>query len=178
MGDTATKAPKASKAKKIEQAADAAVPATGEATASTEQTQTTQVAEAAGEAKAPRTKKNATSTNLDVNDPNSSTAWLAEFYDQSQKQAARKGYDQHWNKEGFIHAGPADRLPNSGAAKMAIFIGDMLVKREVAGDAEAGQFLDFIINFCTNRRNTLQAERDTEILAAAEAIRSKQTPAA
>lgn len=178
MGDTATKAPKAPKAPKADKAADTAVPATGEATAPTEQTQTTQVAEAAGEAKTPRTKKNATTTNLDVNDPNSATTWLAEFYEQSEKQSARKGYDQHWNKEGFIHAGPADRLPNSGAAKMAVFIGDMLVKREVAGDAEAGQFLDFIINFCTNRRNTLQTERDAAILAQAEAIRSKQTPAA
>jgi len=173
MGDTATKAPKASKAKKNEQAADTAVPATGEAAAPTEQT--TQVAEAAGEAKAPRTKKNATSTNLDVNDPNSATAWIGEFYEQSKNQPARKGYDQHWNKEGFIHAGPADRLPNSGAAKMAVFIGDMLVKREIAGDAEAGQFLDFIINFCTNRRNTLQTERDAAILAQAEAIRAKQS---
>ena len=58
---------------------------------------------------------------------------------------------------------------------MAVFIGDMLVKREIAGDAEAGQFLDFIINFCTNRRNALQTERDAAILAQAEAIRAKQS---
>ena len=107
---------------------------------------------------------------LDVNDPNSATAWLAEFYDQSEKQAARKGYDQHWNKEGFIHAGPADRLPNSGAAKMAVFIGDMLVKREVAGDAEAGQFLNFIINFLQNHRQTVQNAANDKVRREYEAL--------
>jgi len=157
MGDTATMDMKAGND------VEGAVPATGDAM--------TQTGE---KTKTPRVKKNATATKLDVNDPSSAPAWLAEFYEQSSKQEVRKGYDQHWNKDGFIHAGPADRLPNSGGAKMAVFIGDMLAKREIAGDVEAGKFLDFIVNFCQTRRSALQAEIDAKILAQAEAILAKQ----
>lgn len=165
------KADKAKKNKGSEAPANP-IPATGENAA--------QVADNAGLAqtvKTPRIKKNATATALDFSNPETALTWIGEFYDQSKAHPPRKGYDQHWNSEGFIHAGPADRLPNAGAAKMAIFVGDMLAKRQSQGGTEgeeAGAALDFIINFLTTRRETLQEEENARILAAADAIRAKQ----
>ena len=82
-------------------------------------------------AKTPRIKKNATTSTLDVSDPNSAMTWLAEFIEQGKNHPPIKGYDQHWNSDGFIHAGPGKRLPNIGAAKMIVFLGDVFARRSI-----------------------------------------------
>lgn len=128
----------------------------------------------ATEQKTPRIKKNATVNDLNLADSSTATAWLNEFYEQGKAHPPRKGYDQHWNSQGFIHAGPADRLPNKGAAKMVVFLGDVFVKREMSGDKEAGAALDFCINFLQSRRTELEAENNEKILAQAAAIQAKQ----
>ena len=121
-----------------------------------------------------RTKKNATQTRIDPANPDSGRVWLGDFYKQCDTHKPAKGYDQHWNSEGFIHSGPATRLPNAGAANMVTLIGDILAKRQMAGDSQAGEYLDYCINFLTTHRQALQDAREADILAQAEAIKAKQ----
>jgi hypothetical protein len=121
-----------------------------------------------------RVKKNATQTRIDPNNVESGRQFLKEFYEQCAAHPPRKGYDQHWNSEGFIHSGPATRLPNGGAANMVTLIGDILAKREAAGDKDAGAYLDYCINFLTTHRDALRDAREAEILAQAEAIKAKK----
>jgi hypothetical protein len=121
-----------------------------------------------------RVKKNATQTRIDPSNANSGRQYLKEFYEQCEAHPPRKGYDQHWNSDGFIHSGPATRLPNNGAANMVTLIGDILAKREAAGDKTAGDFLNYCINFLTTHRDALREQREAEILAQAAAIQSKK----
>jgi hypothetical protein len=121
-----------------------------------------------------RIKKNATKVGIDPSNVESGRAWLKEFYDQCTAHPARKGYDQHWNSKGFIHSGPAKRLPNDGAANMVTLIGDILANREAGGDKEAGAYLDYCINFLQSHRQALQDAREAEILAQAAAIQAKK----
>lgn len=121
-----------------------------------------------------RVKKNATQTRIDPSNVESGRLFLKEFYQQCEAHPPRKGYDQHWNSEGFIHSGPATRLPNSGAANMVTLIGDILAKREAAGDKTAGEYLDYCINFLTTHRDALREQREAEILAAAAEIQAKK----
>ncbi len=142
-------------------------------------TDASNVAQSAGtaESKSTRVYKNATEVVIDFTKPESATAWLQAFYEQSKAQPPKKGYDQHWNKRGFIHAGPAVRLPNDGAANMIVFLGDMLVQRESKEDADAGKILDFCINFLQTRRATLEAENIARMKEQLEAFNAKQAAA-
>lgn len=144
-------------------------------------TETPTVIDGAAEAVTPKTepkqkriKKNHTDTKIDPNNPQTIEDYLSEFYAQSFAQAARKGYDQHWNKEGFIHAGPAVRLPNRGAAQMMAFLIDILADRATMDDptlaAEAKAFLDAMIAFASGRIVTKRAEKNKIILDKAAAI--------
>lgn len=121
-----------------------------------------------------RVKKNATQTRIDPSNADSGRQFLKEFYEQCEAHPPRKGYDQHWNSEGFIHSVPATRLPNAGAANMVTLIGDILAKRESAGDKAAGEYLDYCINFLTTHRQALQDAREADILAQAAAIQAKK----
>lgn len=122
-----------------------------------------------------RVKKNATQTRIDPSNADSGRQFLKEFYEQCAAHPPRKGYDQHWNSEGFIHSGPATRLPNGGAANMVTLIGDILAKREAAGDKTAGEYLDYCIKFLTTHRDALREQREADILAQAAAIQAKKT---
>lgn len=139
-------------------------------------TDASNAAQSAGtaEGKSTRVYKNATEVVIDFTKPESAIAWLQAFYEQSKAQPPKKGYDQHWNKRGFIHAGPAVRLPNDGAANMIVFLGDMLVQRENKEDAEAGKILDFCINFLQTRRATLEAENIARMKEQLEAFNAKK----
>ena len=117
-----------------------------------------------------RVKKNATQTRIDPKNVETGRLFLKEFYEQCNAHPPRKGYDQHWNSEGFIHSGPATRLPNGGAGNMVTLIGDILAKREEAGDATAGEMLDYCINFLTTHRDALKQARKERIKAEYEAI--------
>jgi hypothetical protein len=129
---------------------------------------------AATETKPKRSKKNTTATVIDPSNVESGRKWLSDFTEISNSNPPTKGYDQHVNAKGFVHATTAQRIPNDGAANMVTLIGDILAKREAAGDATAGLYIDYCINFLTSHRDALQAERDAAILAEAEAIRAKQ----
>lgn len=122
-----------------------------------------------------RVKKNATQTRIDPSNVESGRQYLAEFYAQCEAHPPRKGYDQHWNSQGFIHSGPATRLPNDGAANMVTLLGDILAKREAAGDKVAGDTLNYCIEFLTTHRQALQDAREADILAQAAAIQAKKT---
>lgn len=129
-----------------------------------------------------RIKKNHTDAVIDPNNYSSLEDWLSEFYLQSHAQPARKGYDQHWNKNGFIHAGPALRLPNIGAANMIVFLADILADRVVnSGDeaisTEAAAILKVCGEWISKRVGERQAKKNAEILAKAEAIRKSQSAA-
>jgi len=129
--------------------------------------------------KTSRVPKNATSVVINLDDPASASAWIDAFYEQGKNHPPLKGYDQHWNKMGFIHAGPADRLPNSGAVNMVVFLGDMLAKRIDNEDyADSEKSLNFCIEFLTNRKAELAEAKDRAILAAADAIRANQNAVA
>lgn len=125
--------------------------------------------------KVERIAKNETGIAINLDDPASALVWLDAFFDQAKKQKAKKGYDQHWNKKGFIHAGPADRLPNDGAVNMMVFLGDMLTKR--IGNSEypdSEKAIDFCINFLTTRKATLEEENMKRIKAELDAFEAKK----
>lgn len=124
--------------------------------------------------KAKRTNKNGTNIRINPADVNSGRLWLEEFYARCEQTPATKGYDQHWNKDGFVHTGPSTRLPSNGAANMVTFLGDILAQRQLAGDTEAGAYLDYCIAFLTTHRQALQEKREADILAAAAAIQAKK----
>lgn len=129
----------------------------------------------APEAKPKRIKKNATDVDIDFNDPDSAMLWLQSFFEQCEKHPPRKGYDQHWNSQGFIHSGPAKRLPNKGAAKMLVFLANTLAQRAIDNnDNEAAQALDFCNAFGINIKTMLEDKKNEAILAQADAIRAKQ----
>lgn len=164
------KTPKADKAPKA-----AAAPVEVEPKGAAVEGQAAPAADAAVDVQATkRVKKNATQTRIDPSNVESGRQFLKEFYEQCAAHPPRKGYDQHWNSEGFIHSGPATRLPNGGAANMVTLIGDILAKREAAGDKDAGAYLDYCINFLTTHRDALRDAREAEILAQAEAIKAKK----
>jgi hypothetical protein len=127
-----------------------------------------------------RIKKNHTDAVIDPSNYDSIEAFLNEFYSQSESQPPRTGYDQHWNKKGFIHAGPATRLPNDGAANMICLLIDILSDRIVntqdsnkAHEAEA--FYNVCLMFMQNRINERKAWLEADILAKAAAINSKKS---
>ena len=122
-----------------------------------------------------RVKKNATTIQIDPSNVETGRAYLEEFYSQCEAHPPRKGYDQHWNSQGFIHSGPATRLPNAGAANMVTLIGDILAKREMGGDASAGAYLDYCIAFLQSHREALVVARENKILEAAAAIQAKKS---
>lgn len=164
------KTPKADKAPKA-----AAAPVEVEPKGAAVEGQAAPAADAAVDVQATkRVKKNATQTRIDPSNPDSGREYLKEFYEQCALQAPTNGYDQHWNSEGFIHSGPAKRLPNPGAGNMVTLLGDILARRELAGDKEAGQYLDYCIAFLTGHREALQQQREAEILAQAAAIQAKK----
>lgn len=102
--------------------------------------------------------KNFTKVNIDPSVDGSCQAWLSEFTAKSDAEPPTKGYDQHWNKFGFIHAGPAKRLTNQGAARMMVFLENALAERANGGDKEAGAILNFCLKFGKDRPATLKAE--------------------
>lgn len=110
-----------------------------------------------------RIRKNHTGVEIRPDDLESAFAYLEAFRQQSEAHPPRKGYDQHWNSQGFIHMGPAARLPNRGATNMVVLIGDILAKREEAGDADAGKYLDFCIKFLGEVRQRIANAREAEI---------------
>jgi hypothetical protein len=122
-----------------------------------------------------RAKKNHTDAEINPARYESIHEYLEEFYAQCATQAPRRGYDQHWNSKGFIHAGPALRLPNRGAANMICFLIDVLTDRivnssspDVAKDALA--FYNICQEFMQKRIEERRKEYARDILAAAAAI--------
>jgi hypothetical protein len=125
-----------------------------------------------------RIKKNHTDAKINPQRYESIHEFLEEFYGQISTHKPRKGYDQHWNSEGFIHAGPAIRLPNRGAANMIAFLIDVLADRivnssssEVSADAKA--YYEVCLEFMSKRVEERKAEYARDILAAAAAIEAK-----
>jgi len=176
MGNKADK--KAARAAKQTQQTDttqatAIQPAGDEAPAAQSNEPTTETV-ATATVKTPRVKKNATEVGIDFNDPDSAMQWFESFTRQCESHPPRKGYDQHWNSDGFIHTGPATRLPNQGATRMLVFLGHTIAKRAIAGDKEAAEALQFSINFISSISETLQAKQNEAILAQADAIRARQ----
>lgn len=128
-----------------------------------------------------RIKKNQTEVKIDPSNPSSCEDYLSEFYANAAALPPRKGYDQHWNKEGFIHAGPALRLPNRGAANMITFLFDILADRATGDDAaaaaEAKAYIDLLVNFGSNRIATVREQKNADILAKAREIEAQQKSA-
>lgn len=123
--------------------------------------------------KTKRAKKNATSSQIDFSNTESGRVWLTEFKEQCNNHPPIKGYDQHWNKDGFIHNGPATRLSNRGCANMVTLIGDILVTRAMNGDADAAAALDYCVNFLRDHREATEEARKRAILAEADRIRAQ-----
>ena len=187
MSDTATKKEKKekkAKAKPVEAIPTAApVEAPVEVKAEAPQADTpapevkVEVLPAVDEAKtdsAKRKKKNTTVAVIDPSNPESVTQFLSEFLAQSAAQPPTKGYDQHVNREGFVHAGTAQRLSNGGISNMLAVQFDILARRSLDGDKAAGEFYDTMLNFALNRREQVKAERKAKILAEANAILAEE----
>lgn len=136
------------------------------------------VAESSADSKVKRKKKNHTDTKIDPNNPQTVEDYLSEFYLQSATQAPRKGYDQHWNKEGFIHAGPAIRLPSRGAANMIAFLFDTLADRATSDDAtiasEAKAFLEMMVSFGNGRIEAKRKEKEELVIQKAQQIQESR----
>jgi hypothetical protein len=128
-------------------------------------------------AKGARKKKNYTGVEIDLNNLESADKYLEAFYKQSEEQPPTNGYDQHWNKEGFIHAGPAKRLPCSGAINMIVFLADILAKRELAKDPTAAGTIDFARNYLQHRRDLLKRQEDDAILEKARKVEMERSRA-
>lgn len=178
MGDTKPNKGKGKNKNAVQSTDDAtpAAPQTDEPKAQTDATEIVPTGDAivvqpAPATKTPRVKKNATDVDIDLNDPESAMNWLNSFHSQCKAHPPRKGYDQHWNSEGFIHDGPARRLPNKGAVKMTVFLLKILAQRATEnGDAEALAALNFCNAFGTNVKDILVEAKAAADLAAAEAI--------
>jgi hypothetical protein len=132
-------------------------------------------AEPVGEpVKVKRIKKNHTDAVIDPKNSESIEDYLGEFYANSQSQPPRKGYDQHWNKDGFINAGPTQRLPNRGAANMIAVLFDALADRATSDDAaeaaDAKAFLEAMVEFGRNRIAEKIKHKQDAILAKARQI--------
>jgi len=179
MSDTATKKEKKAKAKKPVEATPTAAPVEApQDTAPVLEAKVDAVPEAKPEdAKtdsAKRKKKNTTVAVIDPSNPESVTQFLSEFLAQSAAQPPTKGYDQHVNREGFVHAGTAQRLSNGGISNMLAVQFDILARSSLDGGKGRGGFYDAMLNFATSRRDQLKAERKAKILAEAEAIRAEE----
>lgn len=180
MSDTATKTKDGNKAaqkkeNKAKPTTATPITPTGAAVDSKEAAPAT--APATETPKEKRKPKNYTPVSLNINDPTSAGTWLAAFIKQCDDHPPIKGYDQHWNDLGFIHTGPSERLSNEGCGRMAVVIFDTLARRSQVDDAkgkEAGEMLNFLMNFASNRKAELVAEAEAATLAAAAAIEARR----
>ncbi len=102
--------------------------------------------------------KNADFENIVASDLSSFSRWERDFNDHCLNNPPTRGYDQHYNRMGFVDAGPVSRLTNQGCVRMATLLISLLAKRSNNKDAEASALLDSLVEFSKNRRETLEIE--------------------
>jgi hypothetical protein len=122
-----------------------------------------------------RIKKNHTETVINAAEYESIHRWRDEFYFNSANQPTRKGYDQHFNKNGFVNGLFALRLTNEGIANMIVVLFHALADRCINNPDESvrsksNEIYDLLEQYVSNCRNEVKAEMEAEILAKAEAI--------
>lgn len=126
-----------------------------------------------------RRKKNHTDTQIDPSIPTSIDDFLSEFYANAATHPPDKGYDQHYNKDGFVHGTPAARLPDTGIARMVAVLIDTLADRATSDDAQkaakANAMYDLIEGWIKDQRNQKRADKNALILAKAREIEAQNS---
>ena len=122
-----------------------------------------------------RIKKNHTETVIDALDYSTIHRWRDEFYFNSANQPTRKGYDQHFNKNGFVNGLFALRLTNNGIANMIVVLFHALADRCINNPDEnvrnnANEMYNLLEQYVNNCRSEVKADMEADILAKAAAI--------
>jgi hypothetical protein len=124
-----------------------------------------------------RMRLNTVGTVIDPTDISTFEQFLSDFRAHSEANAPKKGYDCHFNKDGFVHFSQTKRISNAGAAHIVICALHKLAMAEAEGDAEAGAIYNALIEFAGVHRQNIQTAAEEAALAKAAEIQAKRAAA-
>lgn len=125
-----------------------------------------------------RIRLNTVGTVIDPTNIATFEQFLVDFRTHSKANPPKKGYDCHFNAEGFVHDSQAKRISKTGAAHIVICALHKLATMEAEGDAGAGALYNALIEFANSHRQNIQTAAEDAALSKAAEIQAKRAAAA